>query len=184
MTLFPFFEDVENKSFVVIGSGKVAKGKVKKLLPFTKNITVIDENADMDGVRLIQRPFEKEDIFLGDYVICATDNSKTNELVSKLCRENHIPVNVVDSPENCTFIFPSLIKRGDLTIAIVSGGKSPAFCKEMRKRVETILPENTEEILDKMAILREELKETVMSQEERSRILKAELAKLLSQEEE
>ncbi|MGN0468641.1 MAG: bifunctional precorrin-2 dehydrogenase/sirohydrochlorin ferrochelatase [Acutalibacteraceae bacterium] len=184
MTLFPFFEDVENKSFVVIGSGKVAKGKVEKLLSFTKNITVIDENADIEGVSLIKRPFEENDIFLGDYVICATDNSEINEFVSNLCRENHIPVNVVDSPENCTFIFPSLIKKGDLTIAIASGGKSPAFCKEMRKRIETIIPENTQEILDKMFALREELKETVLSQKERSRILKAELAKLLSQEEE
>ena len=74
MTLFPFFEDIDGKRFVVIGGGRVAKGKVRRLLPFTDNITVISENTDIDFVPVIRRDFRESDILSGDYIIAATDS--------------------------------------------------------------------------------------------------------------
>ena len=78
MTLFPFFEDIDGKRFVVIGGGKVAKGKVRRLLLFTDNITVISENTDIDFVPVIKRSFTESDILSGDYIIAATDSEETN----------------------------------------------------------------------------------------------------------
>lgn len=178
--MFPFFENIENKRFLVIGGGTVAKNKIEKLKLFTDNITVLCKETDIEDVCVVKKAFEENDVSLFDYVIGATDSKQTNSLISTACKKRGIAVNIVDCPEECTFFFPSVIRRGSLTVAVSSGGKSPAFCKEMRKRIENILPENTEEILDEMEELRARLKKSVSSEEERGKILKAVLSLYLS----
>jgi len=182
MTLFPFFFDIENKTFLVIGGGKVAKGKIKRLLPFTKNIIVIAKDTDIENVKVISKDFEPNDIFLGDYVIGATDSKETNAKISRLCKENNIPVNIVDDTDNCTFIFPALIKRGNLTVGITSAGKSPAMSQYIRKKIEEFLPDNTEEILDRLGELRQRLKDNIPDIKTRSEINKRLLAEMLENE--
>ncbi|MGN1194917.1 MAG: bifunctional precorrin-2 dehydrogenase/sirohydrochlorin ferrochelatase [Acutalibacteraceae bacterium] len=172
MTLFPFFEDIDGKRFVVIGGGKVAKGKVRRLLQFTDNITVISENTDIDFVHVIRRNFNESDILSGDYIIAATDSEETNRRIFELCKKYSKPVNTVDDPEKCTFIFPSLIKRGDLVIGISTTGKSPALSKHLRRQIEAELDGDTEKVLDKMGLLRLKLKELIPEQNKRSEILK------------
>ena len=177
MILFPFFEDIENKTFLVVGGGTVAKGKMERLKQFTDKITVIAERTDIDGA--VIKSFEDSDIDSADYVIGASDNQSLNEHIGRLCREKGKPVNIVDNPALCTFIFPSLIKKGDLVIGISSSGKSPAFSQYIRKETEQILPEKTEEIIDELYFLRNRLKEMVPDQRERARILKEKLNELL-----
>ena len=172
MTLFPFFEDIDGKRFVVIGGGKVAKGKVRRLLPFTNNITVISENTDIDLVPVIRRAFRESDILSGDYIIAATDSEETNARIFALCQKHSKPVNTVDDPEKCTFIFPSLIKKGDLVIGISTTGKSPALSKHVRQQIEAGLDSDIEKVLDKMGLLRVRLKALVPDQRTRSEILK------------
>lgn len=172
MTLFPFFEDIDGKRFVVIGGGRVAKGKVSRLLPFTNNITVISENTDIDLVPVIRRAFRESDILSGDYIIAATDSEETNARIFALCQKHSKPVNTVDDPEKCTFIFPSLIKKGDLVIGISTTGKSPALSKHVRQQVEAGLDSDIEKVLDKMGLLRVRLKALVPDQRTRSEILK------------
>ena len=172
MTLFPFFEDIDGKRFVVIGGGTVAKGKVRRLLPFTDNITVISENTDIDFVPVIRRSFRESDILSGDYIIAATDSEETNARIFELCKKHEKPVNTVDDPEKCTFIFPSLIKRGELVVGISTTGKSPAFSKHLRQQIEAGLDGDIEKVLDKMGLLRFRLKELVPEQKTRSEILK------------
>ena len=172
MTLFPFFEDIDGKRFVVIGGGKVAKGKVRRLLLFTDNITVISENTDIDFVPVIKRSFTESDILSGDYIIAATDSEETNGRIFALCKKYRKPVNTVDDPEKCTFIFPSLIKRGELVIGISTTGKSPALSKKLRQQFESGLDGDIEKVLDKMGLLRLRLKELVPDQNTRSEILK------------
>ncbi len=172
MTLFPFFEDIDGRRFVVIGGGRVAKGKVRRLLPFTDNITVISENTDIDFVPVIRRNFTESDILSGDYIIAATDSEKTNERIFELCKKHQKPVNTVDDPEKCTFIFPSLIKRGELVIGISTTGKSPALSKHLRQQIEAGLDGDIEKVLDKMGLLRQRLKKLISDQKTRSEILK------------
>lgn len=171
MTLFPFFEDIDGKRFVVIGGGKVAKGKVSRLLPFTDNITVISENTDIDFVPVIRRKFTQSDILSGDYIIAATDSEETNREIFALCQKHRKPVNTVDDPEKCTFIFPSLIKRGELVIGISTTGKSPALSKHLRQQMEAELDGDIEKVLDKMGLLRVRLKALIPEQRKRSEIL-------------
>lgn len=172
MTLFPFFEDIDGKRFVVIGGGTVAKGKVRRLLPFTDNITVISESTDIDFVPVIRRSFRESDILSGDYIIAATDSEETNARIFELCKKHEKPVNTVDDPEKCTFIFPSLIKRGELVVGISTTGKSPAFSKHLRQQIEAGLDGDIGKVLDKMGLLRFRLKELVPEQKTRSEILK------------
>lgn len=181
MTLFPFFENIESKTFLVIGGGKVAKDKIYRLKQFTDKITIIAEETDITGFKVIKKQFEERDLTLGDYVISASNDRELNKRISLLCQERSIPVNVVDDPELCTFVFPSLIKRGDLTIGICTGSKSPAVSKYIRKEIENILPENVEEIIYKMSDLRERLKTEVPNQKDRAEILKNKLAELIKQ---
>lgn len=171
MTLFPFFEDIDGKRFVVIGGGKVARGKVSRLLPFTDNITVISENTDIDFVPVIRRRFNESDILAGDYIIAATDSEETNRKIFALCQKHRKPVNTVDDPEKCTFIFPSLIKRGELVIGISTTGKSPALSKHLRQQMEAELDGDIEKVLDKMGLLRVRLKALIPEQRKRSEIL-------------
>lgn len=171
MTLFPFFEDIDGKRFVVIGGGRVARGKVSRLLPFTDNITVISDNTDIDFVPVIRRKFTQSDILSGDYIIAATDSEETNREIFALCQKHRKPVNTVDDPEKCTFMFPSLIKRGELVIGISTTGKSPALSKHLRQQMEAELDGDIEKVLDKMGLLRVRLKALIPEQRKRSEIL-------------
>ncbi len=177
MSYFPFFEDIEGKTFLIVGGGKVAKNKFEKLKLFTDNIIVIAKKSDIEGY--IQKEFEPSDLNKADYVIGACEDKVTNEEIARLCRERSIPVNIVDNKELCTFLFPSLIQKGDLTIGISTGGKSPATSKYLREEIEKILPDNMESILDEMYELRLRLKEEVDSQAEREKILKNRLKELM-----
>lgn len=177
MTLFPFFEEIENKTFLVVGGGNVAKGKIERLKQFTDKIIVIAEETDIDGA--VIKAFDESDLNGADYVIGASDNHALNRRISELCKARNIPVNIVDNPELCSFIFPSLIKKGDLVIGISSTGKSPAFSQHIRKEIEGILPDNTEEIIEELYRLRNELKKTVSDQKARAEILKEKLNELL-----
>jgi siroheme synthase-like protein len=181
MTLFPFFEDIENKTFLVIGGGSVAKGKVERLKQFTNSIIVIAKETDITGVKIINKEFDDSDITLGDYIIGATNDSAVNERIYTLCKEKSIPVNIVDNPKLCTFIFPSLIKKGDLTIGITTAGKSPATSQYIRQEIEKAIPDNIDSILDEMNNLRKQLKKDIPSQKDRAKILKNRLAELINE---
>lgn len=177
MILFPFFENIEDKIFLVIGGGKIAKGKINRLKQFTDNIIVIANESDIDDY--IQKDFEESDLDLADYVIGASNDRELNKRISLLCQERGIPVNIVDAPNLCTFVFPSLIKRGDLTVGICTGGKSPVVSKYIRKELENILPENIDSIIDEMGALRKRLKAEIPNQKDRAEILKNKLIELM-----
>lgn len=179
MTLFPFFEDIENKTFLVIGGGRVAKGKINRLKQFTDKIIVVAPETDITECKVLKKEFEESDLALGDYVIGASDDRELNKRISLLCQKRDIPVNIVDDPELCTFIFPSLIKRGDLTVGITTNCKSPALSQYLRQEIEKLIPNDIENIIDEMSTLREQLKKEVPNQKERAEILKNKLAELM-----
>lgn len=201
MTLFPFFEPVDDRTFLLVGGGRVATGKLEKLLPFTKQILIIAEDTteveawclqhevalgtDPDGAVwpvLLKRPFADDDLDRANYVIGATDDRPLNRHISERCRERKIPVNIVDDAELCTFIFPSLVKRGDLVVGISTSGKAPAFGRHVRETLEEQLPDHTEAIIDELYALKQQLKETVPEQSERAEQLHRRLHELLNEE--
>lgn len=180
MNLFPFFQDIEGKIFLIVGGGKVAERKAKLLMRFCTNLLIVAPRTDMagtfldekeknietlkndvhcaKGVCILKREFAETDILVADYVIGATDDRRQNAIVAECCKRKGIPVNIVDDPALCTFFFPSLIKRGSLTIGITTGGSSPTVSRLLRERMEAVLPEETEAILGRMEKVRESWK--------------------------
>lgn len=179
MTLFPFYEDIEGKTFLVIGGGKVAKEKIGRLRLFTDKIIVVAKETDIRDVDVRQKAFEDSDLALGDICIVATPDRQLNSHIAELCKEQGIPVNVVDDRSLCSFIFPSIVKRGDLTVSITTSGKSPAYAQKLRREIETTLPEHIEDILDRMEKLRGIVPEYIIEQRTRGNLYKQLLERML-----
>ena len=140
---YPAFIDLENKKTVVVGGGKVAERKIFGLLDTGAKVTVVSPKItkrierEKQKIRLchICRGYRKSDLKEAFLVIAATDDRDLNERVS---REAPCLVNVVDVPKLCNFIVPSTMKRGPLTIAVSTGGVSPALARSLRKELEKI----------------------------------------------
>lgn len=177
MAYFPFYFELEGKKGVIIGGGKVALEKVSKLASFGAELTVIaprilPEITEYENVRTILKEFAPDDVSGADYLIAATDDEEMNARLFALCREKHIPINVVDDKDKCDFIFPSVIRRGKLVASVTSSGASPQVAVSVRKRFEKIIPENIEDILDYLEGIREEVKSLVPDAGKRHRIFK------------
>ena len=170
MGYFPFYMDIEGKLCVIAGGGKVAYRKVCDLLPFGVCIRVIalDFNAELEALckdtfrtqgrlQLNRRLFSIEDIKEADFVIAALSDEALNNQISAYCRENKIPVNVVDVKDECSFIFPSMLKEGPVNIAISSGGASPVLTQIIKERIRQVIPEHTGEIAEQLGSLRPEI---------------------------
>ncbi|MBP3474943.1 MAG: bifunctional precorrin-2 dehydrogenase/sirohydrochlorin ferrochelatase [Lachnospiraceae bacterium] len=182
MTLFPFYEDIEGKTFLVIGGGKVAKEKIGRLRLFTDKIIVVAKETDIRDADVRQKAFEDSDLALGDICIVATPDRQLNSHIAALCQKQGIPVNVVDDRNLCSFIFPSIVKRGDLTVSITTAGKSPAYAQKLRREIEAALPEHIEDILDRMEKLRGIVPEYIIEQRTRGNLYKQLLERMLETE--
>lgn len=172
MGYFPFCIDISAKKCVVVGGGIVAKRKVEKLLPYEPKITVVAPKIceflrDCDGITLVEREFEPADLDGAFFVIGDTDNEAVNAESFRLCTEKNILVNVVDDKEKCGFIFPALVKKGDISIGVSSSGSSPVFSKYIKEKIEGILSESE---LEKGRILsdcREKVKRELPTESQR-----------------
>ncbi len=163
---------------MVVGGGKVACRKIKSLLEAGARVRVIaphviDEIAKMaeEGrVELLKRPYKKGDLKGAVLVYAATDDPKVQEEVFSEAEELGIFCNVVDKPRLCSFIVPSLVKRGRLQLAISTSGASPALARRLREQLEQEFGPEYEEYLELMAKWREEILARDLSEEERRRI--------------
>lgn len=172
MQFFPFFTDIEGKLCVIVGGGKVALRKAEKLLPFKPKIKVIAENIDEEfwrfsGIEFEQKRFRQEDINGALMVIAATDNTVLNREIYRLCSEKHIFINSVDDPENCSFIFPAVVKGENFTIAVSTAGKSPIYARYLKEKIESTLIDDSDEIIQILSSCRKLIKERVHNQEKR-----------------
>lgn len=167
MAYFPLFMDVKGKKCVIVGGGRVAFRKFETLLEFEMNIVVIAPELDSrfetvsgkcSGLEIKKRNFKENDLTGAFMVIAATNSRIINQNISIFCRKQKIYVNVADAKEESDFLFPAVVKRGELSIGINSGGNSPLLASEIRKKVEEILPEYYGEICSRMGELRERIK--------------------------
>lgn len=148
MDFLPIFFDVRSRPCLVVGGGEVAARKVDLLVRANAAITVVAPELGRslaryrDAGRLTHhaREFRPEDIDGCTLVIAATDDGALNGEVSRRCRERAIPVNVVDAPELCSFIVPSIVDRSPVIVAVSSGGAAPVLSRLLRTRLETMLP--------------------------------------------
>ena len=173
MALFPFFIDIKDKKALLIGGGKHALEKIEKLRPFGVNLYVIatdvcKEIETDETIHLLRKEFEESDLTEDfAFVIAASNDAELNHWISKLCHRKRILVNVVDDQPYCQFIFPSLVTRGSLSVGICTAGASPAVGVRLRKQVEELLPDRTEEILDWLAGKRPYITEHIVNGKKR-----------------
>lgn len=174
MAYFPFFMDLSRRSGLIVGGGTVALRKIQKLQPYEARLTVCapelnPEIGQMTGLTLLRQPFEPALLDGMDYVIAATDNTALNHQISDLCRKRGIPVNVVDDRDACTFLFPALVKRGDLSIGISTGGASPSAAIYLKERIAALLPEDFGGLLEYLDGLRDRVKAALPDPRHRAR---------------
>lgn len=161
MAYFPFFMDLSGRHGLIVGGGAVALRKIQKLLPYEARLTVCAPELlpgieGIPGLGLLRRPFEPAMLDGMDYVVAATDDGALNHQVAVLCRQRDIPVNVADDREACTFLFPALVKRGELSIGISTGGASPSAAVYLKERISELLPEDFGQMLEYLDGLRAE----------------------------
>lgn len=174
---FPFMCDVSGKKIAVIGGGRVALRKCELFLDFGADVTVIapalcGELLEMRGsISHICDVYREEYIRDAFAVIAACDDAAVNKAVSAWCSENNVLVNVVDEPEDCSFIVPSVLRRGDLTISVSTGGKSPALAAKIRRELSEAYGGDYEKRLKLLGELKSKLKLSEPDREKRAELL-------------
>ena len=146
MNHFPLSIDLSGKMVYLIGSGPQIRQKAEKMKPFKAILSQKQTFTEADAKTVPAM------VIVGD-----TDIAKAEE-IALLCRRHRIPVNVVDVPRLCSFYFPSLITKGDLTVSISTGGTCPAAAACLRERIENAIPDGTEDVLEWAHQNRERLK--------------------------
>ena len=148
MNFLPIFLKLSQQPCLVVGGGEVAARKVNILMRAGGHVTVVSpqikgsltELAEAGAIRFIHKPFEASDLDGFQLVVSATDRHAVNAAVAEAARARGLPVNVVDCPELCSFIFPSIVDRSPVVIAVSTGGTSPVLARLVRARLETLLP--------------------------------------------
>lgn len=176
MRYFPMFLDVENKPILVVGGGEVACRKVDSLLRAGANVTLVSPKVapylkqlvDESKLHWVQN-FYSSHILSKDYlqVWATTDNPSLNHQVYNDAKKLGVLVNVVDDLPYCDFITPSMVNRGRVQIAISSGGASPVLVRNIREKLETVLPQNIGLIADFGASKRNSIKESLPTVDDR-----------------
>lgn len=176
MSYFPFFKEIEGEKCLVIGGGKVAARKISRLKEFGVKIKVVAPSivSDIeamaqacDNISVERRIITPQDIENADFVIAAAGEEADKE-AARLCKERSIPVNVVDNQELCDFIFPSIIRKGDMVAGFVTGGKSPHVAAKIRRDCEMNISDNIEDILDYLARIRKLAKDRISDERKRA----------------
>lgn len=148
MDYFPVFIKLKGQDCLVVGAGEVAARKIELLARAGATITVIAKEISQTvlnmqsthALNLIQKPFVASDLHDFRLVVSATDNKETNSLVADAAHERNIPVNVVDNPDLCSFIFPAIIDRSPIIAAVSSGGAAPVLARLLRAKIESLIP--------------------------------------------
>jgi len=165
MQYFPMFYQLEGKPCLVVGGGEVAARKVSLLFRAGGKVTVvapeicesIQGRLNAGEITHQAREFQDSDLDNQVLVVAATDQQAINERISSLAHARHLPVNVVDQPDLCSFIVPSIIDRNPVQVAVSTGGASPVLARLLRARLETVIPAT----YGKLASLMEEFRDAV-----------------------
>jgi precorrin-2 dehydrogenase/sirohydrochlorin ferrochelatase len=179
MDLFPIFLKIAARPCIVIGAGNLAESKIESLRAAHAKVTVIAPKASQRIVDLaeageiewLRREYVSGDLTGSFLVVAATDIPAVNRAVFAEATENNILCNAVDDPPFCDFYFPSVVRRGDLQIAISTAGASPALAQQLRKEINAQLPLDAGDWLTDLGNLRREVTQMEPLNEERKWLL-------------
>ena len=179
MDLFPIFLKLTARRCLVIGAGNLAESKIESLRAAHASVTVIAPEArehilDLAASGEIEyhprpyQPGDAQDYFL---IVTATNDGSVNRAVYQEAVANNTICNAVDDPPFCDFYFPSVVRRGDLQIAISTAGASPALAQRLRKEINAQLPLDTGDWLTDLGNLRREVTQREPLNEQRKLLL-------------
>jgi precorrin-2 dehydrogenase/sirohydrochlorin ferrochelatase len=179
MSLFPIFLKLAARPCIVIGAGHLAESKIESLQAANARITVIAPEASerirnfaaAGEIEYHQRPYAEGDLTGNFLVVAATNVPAVNRAVFQEATEKGVLCNAVDDPPFCDFYFPSVVRRGDLQIAISTAGASPALAQKIRKDINAQLPLDAGEWLSDLGNLRREVVAAEPLNEERKWLL-------------
>ena len=165
MPYYPIFLDLDNQKVIVVGGGEVAERKIRTLLIYGCRISIISPHLTPHLKELVAKkkihhiPYESLGKSLDDafMVIAATDDPEVNSQIASQAKEQGLLVNAVDQPGDCNFIMPSIVKRGDLQIAISTAGRSPALAKKIRKEMESMFGPEYDSFIELLGMIRKKL---------------------------
>ncbi|MGV6815991.1 MAG: siroheme synthase CysG [Thiotrichales bacterium] len=169
MDYLPIFLNLQSQPCLVVGGGTIAVRKAALLAQAGAKIRLvapviaaeIESGEPAHAYELIRREFSDADLNGMQLVIAATDNREINKQVSALCKSRGIPVNVVDNPEQCSFIMPSVIDRSPMQIAVSTGGASPVLARMLRTQLESSIPATFGNLAGLVEAYREPVKEAL-----------------------
>jgi precorrin-2 dehydrogenase / sirohydrochlorin ferrochelatase len=178
MALFPMFVKLEGRPCLVVGAGRVAEAKIRSLLVTGAAVRVVGRSptsvvkglARTGKISWTPREFEPGDLD-GVVVVVSATSSGVNERVCWEARQRGVLCNVVDEPLRCDFYYPAVVRRGDLQIAISTGGNSPALAQRLRKELEKRFGPEYESWVRELGKERKKLLQRAMSLHRRRRLL-------------
>ena len=169
-TLFPVFFKLHQLDVLIVGGGYVGLEKLEAILKNSPaaQVTLVAAEilqpdihqlaADYPNVTIVERKFRRHDLRNKDLVFLATNDRSLHERIKKITRKKRIMTNVADTPDLCDFYLSSVVKKGDLKIAISSNGKSPTLTKRIRQYLEEAIPDDVQSLLDNLKEVRDQLK--------------------------
>lgn len=167
--LFPIFLKLESLRTLIVGGGNVGLEKLSSILKNSPDAKVLLVARNIHPeikslaqqhplVELEERNFRLWDLWSADIVLLATGNRDTNQQILKFAKARGLLVNVADTPDLCDFYLGSVVTKGQLKVGISTNGKSPTIAKRFREFLEEAIPEDTDELLDNMNSIREQVK--------------------------
>jgi precorrin-2 dehydrogenase/sirohydrochlorin ferrochelatase len=165
MPYYPIFLDLKDQNVLVVGGGKVAERKILNLLTYGCRIHVVSPGLTSQLEKMVVEkkiqhiPEQSLNQAMSEafMIIAATDDPAVNGQIASRAKEKGLLVNAVDQPRDCNFIMPSIVRSGDLQIAISTGGKSPALAKKIRKELQALFGSEYGSLVELLGMLRTEV---------------------------
>lgn len=181
---YPIYIDIEDRHVVIVGGGTVCARKAETMMKYGARVTVVSPQLsdEIEGwaaagqLSVRRKVYEEGDLDGASIVIASTDNACVNGRVARDCRRRHIPVNVVDVTHLCEFIVPAIVEQGSVTLAVSTGGKSPALARTLKEDLQKFVGREYAEVNDLLGTLRKEAKKVLPTDVDRKRFFDSILA--------
>ena len=152
---YPVFLDLNSQPVLVVGGGNIAEWKICGLIQSGADVTVISPEITPEirnmvtdsGVKWVNRKYTSLDLHDKKLVIAATNDQQVNAGIFSDAQKLGIPVNVVDEPQYCSFIVPALLRKGDITVAVSTGGGAPVIAGKIRDRISELITDKWTEMV-------------------------------------